>query len=315
MITREDVIRNAEQYLNIQSWHPITDEHIFNAANPNHTFHSSFTVGEDDPVSQVCRLREYDVMPYVFGGFDTLTGFRSRINNQTCPGGWDRVSGNGTKHWYDPTPQGFGYLDGVPRNLAGIDCSGYVSRCWRIDRRTTRTLPNICLQIDRSSLKKGDILNWAGRHVRIFNNFRGTQVDIYEATGGGGRRPFRSSDEFGRVVHHRIDWDDRYIPYSPFPQFYSIEPAICPVRDSRPIFKMIIKSSGTLSIVDFVFNSTCISPHIRTWVRRGVNYTEVIYTPDYDLMPGTYCVYIKATNTIAGQIFQDKNTWSFEIEL
>lgn len=320
MITREVVIRNAEQYLNIQAWHPLSDLHVFNAANPNHTFYSAFEAYEEDPVSQVCRMNEYKVIPYVYGGFDTPTIFRGRINNQVSPGGWDKISGNGTKHWYDPTPRGLGYGASVPRNLTGIDCSGYVSRCWQITRRTTRTLPDICIQIDRSNLKKGDILNRAGRHVRIFYRSSGTRVDIYEATGGGARREFRPTDEFGCVVRRLLDWDNNYIPYSPFPQFIDFTPgATCPpvVENRRPTISITCVGSGQTEVRAMYLDCAAVrispQPVPVRWRTATICGRKATFTPNHNLSFGRHRVDVIAINRVAETSFCDRFCWVFDV--
>jgi len=296
------VIDIARQHLNMPPWSPQQDQHVFNAANPGHTFHSAFMMAPG---------RQYAVMPYVFGGSDSRTRFLTRINNRTCPGGWDRISGNTTSHWYHNPPDGLGYGARVPGNLGGIDCSAYVSTCWQIARHTTRTLPNVCLQIDRSSLKAGDILNRRGRHVRIFNSWVGRQINVYEATGGSAHREFRTGDEFGCVVHHTIAWDEHYTPYSPFPQFEAIEPATCPVLGTRPAFRIRVKGSGNLELSEFTFDGTCVLP--KTIKNPSKRTMDVTYTPNYDLNPGEYVLLIEATNTIAGQTFKDELTWRFQV--
>jgi hypothetical protein len=310
------VIANARVYLNISPWTPLQDRHVFNPANPAHTFHSAF---------RIVAGRQYDVVPYVYGGNDSVTIFQNRVASRTCPGGWswDGQSANTTYHWYArPTqqnPQWLGYEARVPRYLAGIDCSSYVSRCWKIPRHTTRTLPNICLEIERSNLRAGDILNRPG-HVRIFNSWVGRRIDVYEATGGSARREFRPGDEFGRVVHHTIAWDDHYTPFSPFPQFEVIEPATCPVFGPRPTFKIRVRGSGTLALCEFSFDRNSIVPQIRNTlvieVTRNwagcVDIMDLTYTPNYDLMPGKYSLLIEATNRVARQSFKDELSWDFQ---
>ena len=122
------VITNARMYLYMQPWTPLRDEHAFKSANPAHTFHSAFRIAAGKQLDATCSARYYEVMPYVFGGSDSITKFQNRIYNRTCPGGWDRISANTTSHWYS----GLGYGARVPGNLAGIDCSAYVSNCWQI---------------------------------------------------------------------------------------------------------------------------------------------------------------------------------------
>ncbi|NOY59557.1 MAG: hypothetical protein GXO75_11615 [Calditrichaeota bacterium] len=317
MVTRADVINNAKRYIppRMQGWTPTNDTHVFNPANPAHTFHSGYTTG-----------REYDVMPYVFGGiagFNSGTQFLVRINNGECPGGWDRrhplpagLPGRTTCNWYLNPPGGLGYGTRVPNNLAGIDCSGYVLRCWgftsrRIDHvaYNTRNLQNLCVEVTRANLKQGDILNRAGSHVRIFNKDYGAQVNIFESRGGGYNRAYRDGDTRGRVIHRNIAWNNNYIPYSPFPQIKLTEPVDGLSTNTRPNIRLEIRGSGELEIVHFDFDNMSILPRI---TRTSPMY--VSYTPSYDLKPANkYILRIRAINRIAGQTFQDDD--SFEIYL
>lgn len=56
----------------------------------------------------------------------------------------------------------------------GMDCSGFVSAAWGIDRKTTSTLPNVSTKISYNDLQPGDILNKAGSHVVIFGGWADT---------------------------------------------------------------------------------------------------------------------------------------------
>ncbi|HPN29667.1 MAG TPA: carboxypeptidase-like regulatory domain-containing protein [bacterium] len=53
----------------------------------------------------------------------------------------------------------------------GVDCSGFVSRCWRrSSKEGTSTLPNISAQLSGfDNMQTGDIVNYAGSHVRMFH--------------------------------------------------------------------------------------------------------------------------------------------------
>ncbi|MFB3896177.1 MAG: PKD domain-containing protein [bacterium] len=90
-------------------------------------------------------------------------------------------------------------------NFAGVDCSGFVSTCWRAGRYTTSTIPNIATTINWSDLVRGDVTNKAGSHVRLFDYYTtGTnQIVFYESTAGV--IPCR-------VVHRVLSKDTAYIP-------------------------------------------------------------------------------------------------------
>lgn len=317
MVTRTQVINNARRYLpgRIQSWTPNSDTHAFKPSNPKHTFHSSYT-----------KDKAYDVMPYVFGGadgFDSGTQFLVKINNCVCPGGWDRrvpkpagLPGRTTFHWYVPTSTtstgGLGYGSRVPNNLAGIDCSGFALRCWGYSSRivngvarSTRNLPNLCLEVTRQNLKAGDILNWAGSHVRIFNAHRGAKVNIFESRGGYYRRAYRNGDVKGRVINRDIAWDDRYTPYSPFPQFQLVEPENGVTQNRSPTIEIKIEGSGQLGIKDVGFHNASIIPTISSsWPML------LSFTPHFYLIPGDwYNLHISAVNRIGSQSFEDEHSF------
>ena len=79
-------------------------------------------------------------------------------------------------------------------NTFGLDCSGYVSRCWGLtSKRSTNTIENVARRISYSSLQPGDALNNAGSHVMLFEkrDSNGDSV-LYEAT---------TLQEYDRVSH------------------------------------------------------------------------------------------------------------------
>lgn len=82
-------------------------------------------------------------MPYKWGGFDTPRQFSERLKADTANGGLPAAAGDmGT-----PEKQAAGDA-AVSRFAAGVDCSGFVSRCWRLDRPfSTRELPALCTRL------------------------------------------------------------------------------------------------------------------------------------------------------------------------
>lgn len=111
-------------------------------------------------------------MPYQWGGFDTPRSFIDAI-------------GRGEKAGDIATAEKRRLIDhAVSRDSAGIDCSGFVSRCWRLRRpHSTRELPSICDPIhDWNQLKPGDILLKQG-HVLLFKAWLPgrEKLQVYEA--------------------------------------------------------------------------------------------------------------------------------------
>ena len=101
-------------------------------------------------------------MPYKWGGFDTPATFDAGLKAH-------RYAGDvGALEWKRKM------LDtGVSRYAVGIDCSGLVSRCWRLrEKHSTRNLKSTAIPLQSiEDLKPGDILNAHNHHVVIFERF------------------------------------------------------------------------------------------------------------------------------------------------
>jgi hypothetical protein len=73
----------------------------------------------------------------------------------------------------------------VSQEATGIDCSGFVSRCWGLPRSySTRELASLCVPLASwDELLPGDILNTYNSHVMLFAGWADTartQVAAYE---------------------------------------------------------------------------------------------------------------------------------------
>ncbi|MBB5038518.1 NlpC/P60 family protein [Prosthecobacter dejongeii] len=113
-------------------------------------------------------------MPYQWGGFDTPPEFDRKVRRGLAAG-----------DVYTPAKRA-GLDHAVSLEAAGIDCSGLVSRCWRLPRSvSTRELPQFCQRLSSyEDLRPGDILNTTNAHVVIFAGWGDaahTQVRVYEA--------------------------------------------------------------------------------------------------------------------------------------
>ena len=132
--------------------------------------------------------RNYTGVAYNWGGFDMVEQFKTKINNGV-------VAGNNklcdSMHIYT--------------NFAGVDCSGFVSRCWELgSKESTNGLDKISTAISWTDLKQGDITNKPGSHTRLFDCFtEGTnQMYMYESTTGS----------YDKVIHRILP---RYNSYTP----------------------------------------------------------------------------------------------------
>jgi hypothetical protein len=84
----------------------------------------------------------------------------------------------------------------VRNDATGVDCSGFVSQCWKAVYHTTSSMGEISTVISKADLKPGDALNRAGNHIRLFMNLvetdTGPRFRMIEATNAEGR--------IGRVI-------------------------------------------------------------------------------------------------------------------
>lgn len=115
-------------------------------------------------------------IPYKWGGFDDPASFDLAIANGR-PGGdvsspAKRIADNAA----------------VSAQAAGVDCSGFVSRCLKLPRvYDTTELPSVCRPLANArDLRPGDLLNIAHRHVILCAGWAkadGSWIYYYE-TGG-----------------------------------------------------------------------------------------------------------------------------------
>lgn len=111
-------------------------------------------------------------MPYQWGGFDTPESFLQKIANGKKAGD---IANSDKRNLGDAA---------TSLESCGIDCSGFVSRCWKLPRAySTKQLPTICIPLSSwNELRKGDIL-LNNKHVVLFVSWKNPNKEIaaYEA--------------------------------------------------------------------------------------------------------------------------------------
>lgn len=117
-------------------------------------------------------------MPYKWGGFDTPQQFNHRLANEPVVYAGD----------YAAPAKIAGGDNAVSRYAAGIDCSGLVSRCWRLERPySTRELGALCTTLpDFQAMKPGDIALKPGVHVILFEQWADAEKRTFYAIEAGG---------------------------------------------------------------------------------------------------------------------------------
>lgn len=101
---------------------------------------------------------ENEGVPYQWGGFSTLAQFDAGLRAGKAAGD---VYTNEKRRLLD---------NAVSSEAVGIDCSGFISRCWKLPRSySTRELAGLCVELKSwDELKPGDILNTYNAHCLLF---------------------------------------------------------------------------------------------------------------------------------------------------
>lgn len=176
-ITRQEAIQTAEAY-RFFAWTP-TARNVFHGRDRQgvrvDTPDWAFQCPGNRPGWWVPGVANVGV-PYQWGGFSSLEEFARGIAA-------GRYAGD--VYTADKRRQ----LDGaVSHEAVGIDCSGLVSRCWKLNHAySTRMLPGLCVSLlSYEQLKPGDILNTDNQHVLLFKAWRdGTHQRLLAYEAGG----------------------------------------------------------------------------------------------------------------------------------
>jgi hypothetical protein len=174
-VSRTEALAIAESYV-AHEWIP-SEANIFHGVDSEgirvDTLDASFQSGKDERGWWIAAQRNIGI-PYKWGGFDTPAEFDAGLRAGRYAG--DAYSAE-KRRLLD---------DAVSKNAVGIDCSGFVSRCWHLPRSySTRELPQLCVPVrDLHDLRPGDIFNRHNAHVRLFAQWADperTRVRVYEA--------------------------------------------------------------------------------------------------------------------------------------
>jgi hypothetical protein len=136
-------------------------------------------------------------MPYKWGGFDTLQRFETGIR-----------AGKAAGDVYTMEKRKLGGK-AVSGDAVGIDCSGFVSRCWKLsEKHSTSMLFGICKKLPAATdLLPADVMNTGEGHVLMFVRWLDddkTRALFYEAA------PFSKTRSTERVLADLISAG--YIP-------------------------------------------------------------------------------------------------------
>jgi hypothetical protein len=143
-------------------------------------------------------------VPYCWAGSDEIYEFLTKMTEGLGAGdSYTRSSGpNASDPWH-------------ARLVGGVDCSGYVSQCFRSGRYSTSSFHNVTTDIGWENLAPGDAINRAGSHIRLCEKYPTDTglIQVYESTGSSGpwqviRRVLSIDNRYAGVRYHHA---------SPFP--------------------------------------------------------------------------------------------------
>ena len=119
-------------------------------------------------------------VPYKWGGYTSWRNFESLASQGKYTG--NRVTTSSTCG-------GNAYSADADTYVVGVDCSGYVSRCWEVGHNSTSSIPNICTSqglvtsASSSAFQNMDALNKSGNHVMLYRSHNGSnQVVVFESS-------------------------------------------------------------------------------------------------------------------------------------
>ena len=97
-------------------------------------------------------------LPYKWGGFDTPQEFDSHVNDGKYAGDVFTARKRELNN------------SAVSRHTTGVDCSGFISRCWRLSAPVSTYEIQQCCDPLRSfdELRPGDVVNKENEHISLF---------------------------------------------------------------------------------------------------------------------------------------------------
>jgi hypothetical protein len=131
-IPRDEVLARAHTYAS-HPWH-------CSALNQTGTCAAGYV--------SVYPVGDFVGLPYDWGGYSSIDQFDQGLSNGLAAGSYPS--------------------DGITDCTIGVDCSGFVSRCWKAAHTTTSGMSSIATEIDQAQVEPGDAYNDAGYHVVIY---------------------------------------------------------------------------------------------------------------------------------------------------
>jgi hypothetical protein len=161
-ITRQEALKIAESYVG-HHWHSSAKNVLHGRDGRGIEVHTPDQVGGRGFPLQNCWRVDVDNIgvAYKWGGLDTPESFDAGIRAGKAAGD---VYTSEKRHLDG---------DGVSEAAVGIDCSGFICRCWKLKKSySTYSLGEICAKLpSTAALQSADIMNQSSGHVLLFVKF------------------------------------------------------------------------------------------------------------------------------------------------
>lgn len=161
-ITRSEALKIAELYVS-HHWHSSARNVLHGRDRRGIEVHTpDQDGGHGSPLQNCWRINSDNVgVAYKWGGLDTPETFDGGIRAGKAAGD---VYTSEKRHLDG---------DGVSEAAVGIDCSGFICRCWKLRKRySTYSLEQICQRLpSTAALLPADIMNQSSGHVLLFVKF------------------------------------------------------------------------------------------------------------------------------------------------
>ena len=127
----------------------------------------------------------YVGVAYDWGGFDSLVQYDQKLAD-----GY----GAGSHSWH-----------GVLSCTTGLDCSGYVSRCWELTgKKGTATIHTVSHEIAKADVLPGDAYNKSGSHIVLWYDYAADGGPIfYEASGSASKVRLNTAATWGYLSGYK----------------------------------------------------------------------------------------------------------------
>jgi hypothetical protein len=197
-VTREQVMQTAEAYAS----HPwrATEANVFHGTDAHDVRVDTPDAAWWGPGGWLADGTTNIGLPYCWDGASTLAQFDAGILAGRPAGCHFKTLGRRSKSYHGPRSS---------RLPVGVDCSGFVSRCWQLDkRRSTYDIGRICRRLRSfDDLRPGDAVDKPYDHIILFIGWADAQHGQMRVFEAGDAQKNNNPENYERVHEDVYDRD------------------------------------------------------------------------------------------------------------